>query len=708
MTRPWTDPIVRVRGALWSLMSTAAGLGLAIWLVPGVAADAPWALLVAALAVGVGDALLRPLLQRFARTGVLGALVAGVAAQVTLVWAALTWAPGIRSGSWADVLAVLVLAAVVMAVGHWLVGVQDNVYVLGDLLQRARRQVGVPDPRSGGDLTDDAERPAGLLLVVLDGVARPTLDHAVQAGLAPTLARWLASGSHRVESWWACVPATTPASTLGLLHGTTAQVPAFRWWSREERRMVVSNRPDDAAAVEARASDGRGLLAGGGVAVATMFSGDAEVNLLVTSRASSGLGPGQMFVRFFSSPFVLGRAVVGTVAEALKELYQGWQQAARGVRPRVSRRGWYPVLRAVSNVLLRDLTTSLVAEQLVRGAPAVCVELVDYDEIAHHAGPLRPESLRALEGLDRVLGLWEQVAAASPRRYEIVVVSDHGQSLGATFEQVVGRSLEDEVRRLMASPDPDPGHRRGMRSVAPGSGRRRTGDAETEAWGPANAALHALRPTAGDGAGRMLVGPHADDRSRAGDGTAVPEVAVVGSGNLGMVWFCREPGPLDGADVAARWPALLPGLVANPAVGVVVVREGDDVAAHGAGGTRSLVTGRVDGVDPLAAYGARAAPDLLRVSRLPDAGDVVLLSSVDATGGVHAFEGLVGSHGGLGGAQNEALLVHPAGLVVPGEDRADVDGRRMLVGAEAVHRRLLAWRAELDVRDDARRGSVEP
>jgi hypothetical protein len=206
----------------------------------------------------------------------------------------------------------------------------------------------------------------------------------------------------------------------------------------------------------------------------------------------------------------------------------------------------------------------------------------------------------------------------------------------------------------------------------------------------------------------MLVGPDADGRTRETVQGALPEVAVVGSGNLGMVWFCREPHPLDGADVAARWPALLPGLVGNPAVGVVIVREGDDVVAHGAGGTRSLATGRVDGADPLAAYGARAAPDLLRVARLSEAGDLVLVSSVDATGGVHAFEGLVGSHGGLGGAQNEALLVHSVGLVVPDEERDDVDGRRMLVGAEAVHRRLLAWLAELGVRDDARRGSVEP
>ncbi|WP_139123132.1 alkaline phosphatase family protein, partial [Cellulosimicrobium cellulans] len=568
-----------VRGALWSLVSTAAGLGVAAWLVPGVDVTAAGSLLLAALAVGVGDVVLRPALRRVAHgLGVVGALVSGVAAQVLVAWAALTYLPGFRTASWAAVLAVLLVAGVVMAVGRWLVGASDNEYVLGDLLRRARRRAdrspSAPLPGTDGSAPGPDGRPAGMLVVMLDGVARPTLDYALQAGLVPTLARWLGSGSHRLATWWTRVPATTPASTLGILHGTTEHVPAFRWWSRDLGRLVVTNRPADAAAVEARASDGAGLLAGGGAAVSTMFSGDAATTLLVMSRAAAGLGPGQPFVRFFAGPFVLVRAVVVAAGELVKELYQGWQQAVRGVRPRVSRLGWYPVLRAATNVVLRDLNTTLVAEQLVRGTPVVCVDLVDHDEIAHHAGPLRPESMRALEGLDRVLGLWEQVAAVAPRRYEVVVLSDHGQSLGATFEQVVGRTFLAEVRRLMAQPGRTTA---GDRSEDRPGGRRRAAAPDTEEWGPANAALHALRPGEhrSDDVGRMLVGPDRTERARpaAEAGAELPEVAVVGSGNLGMVWFPRAPRRLAGDEVRERWPALLPGLLANPAVGAVVVHE---------------------------------------------------------------------------------------------------------------------------------------
>ncbi|MFD6175751.1 MULTISPECIES: alkaline phosphatase family protein [unclassified Isoptericola] len=706
--RPPHVTVADVRAALWSLVSTAAGLGVAIALVDGVHASTPWSVLLAALVVGVGDALLRVPLRRVARAGgAVGALALGLGAQVLVVWAALTFLPGITSTSWTAVLAVLVVAGVVMACGHWVVGARDNAYVVGDLLRRARRAAGLPRAavraaagrdgaaEDGPDAEVD-ERPAGVLVVMLDGVARPTLEHALQAGLAPTLDRWLGSGSHRLESWWARVPCTTPASTLGLLHGTTDPVPAFRWWSRRLGRMVVTNRPADAAAVERGASDGRGLLADGGVAVSTMFSGDAPTSLLVMSRAAEGLGPGQLFVRFFASPFVLVRAVAGTVGETLKELYQGWQQVVRGVRPRVSRRGWYPVLRAVTNVLLRDLNTALVAEQLVRGAPVVCVDLVDYDEIAHHAGPLRPEALRALEGLDRVLGLWEEIARGAPRRYRVVVLSDHGQSLGDTFEQVVGRSFGDEVRRLLRERPPA---RDAVSRRSPALRER----ADGEAWGPANTALHALRPgRAADG--RVLVGPDRDAPATApedGSPEAPPEVAVIGSGNLGMVWFCREPRRLGAAEIALRWPALVPGLLASPAVGLVVVHDDEGPVAHGPAGTHHLVSGLVSGRDPLAAYGSRARADLERVARLEDAGDLVVVSAVGPLGRVHALEELVGSHGGLGGAQSEALLLYPDDLEVPDDERDDVDGTRMLVGAEAVHRRLVGWLAQLGLREDA-------
>src|SRR5690606_35625217 len=145
-------------------------------------------------------------------------------------------------------------------------------------------------------------------------VGRDTLGVAVEAGLAPTLYRWLRTGTHRLSTWWARVPATTPASQAALLYGDSSAVPAFRWWDRELGRLLVANRPADAAEIERRLAAPPGatpLLGPRAAAVSMMFSGGAGTNVLVMSTAGrADIGPGPAFLRMFASPFVLVRSVV--------------------------------------------------------------------------------------------------------------------------------------------------------------------------------------------------------------------------------------------------------------------------------------------------------------------------------------------------------------------------------------------------------------
>ena len=670
--------------ALVGLGATVVGLAAGAFLTSTVRVGSWWGLVGAAVIITAADVGLREPLRRFAAVG--GALVAvvlGLAAQLTVAYAALVLVPGIEVTSLGGVVATIVVAAVVMAAARWLWGAADSGYVVADVLGRASRA-----SRRRGRQGASTPSEAGLLVVQLDGVGAQVLQEAVEAGLVPTIQRWLDSGTHRLDAWWARVPSTTPASQAGLLHGDSSPIPAFRWWDRALGRLVVTNHPDDAALVEERLSTGEGLLAGGGTAISTMFSGDAATPLLVMSRTrapgpdgrSPGIGPGEEYVRFFASPFVVARALVLTLGEIVKELYQGRRQRVRDVRPRITRRGWYVVLRGVTNVLMRDLNTALVSEALLRGDPTVYVDLVDYDEIAHHAGPSRPEALRALEGLDRSLRTFERVASLAPRAYRFVVLSDHGQALGETFHDLTGRSLTDTVRALMADPDA------AARSSLGG-----------EEWGPLNALLSStptLRRTP------TVHGPDAVERRRGAQ--EVPDVAVVASGNLGLVWFAQHRRRLTLEDLAERWPGLVAGLAAHEGVGVVVVDSRESgLVAVGAHGLVLLERPDepVQGEDPLVAYGPRARADLARAARLENTGDLLLVSAVSPEGRVHAFEHQVGSHGGIGGRQNLALLVHPREWPVDDDLCEDVGERRMLVGAEAVHAQLLRW---------ARRAGLRP
>ncbi len=242
------------------------------------------------------------------------------------------------------------------------------------------------------------------------------------------------------------------------------------------------------------------------MSISNLFSGDAPNRLLVMSALSSvrqGLGKSKSYSSFFTHPSAFSRALVLTVGEMIKEVHQARTQVRRGIEPRIPRKGSYIALRGLTNVLLRDLNTSLVIQSMMEGAKSIYVDYVDYDEIAHHAGVQRPEALRALEGLDRVLASLERVVRYAPRPYQFVCVSDHGQSQGATFKQRYGVSLEDLVRELMGVSET---------GVAAST-------AAIEEWGPLNTLL-SQAPAAEFGHGRTDPSCHAQAHRRGRGGRA--------------------------------------------------------------------------------------------------------------------------------------------------------------------------------------------
>jgi hypothetical protein len=116
----------------------------------------------------------------------------------------------------------------------------------------------------------------------------------------------------------------------------------------------------------------------------------------------------------------------------------------------------------------------------------------------------------------------------------------------------------------------------------------------------------------------------------------------------------------------------------------------------GADGYRLLEDDSVSGVDPLAAFPAHAAWALLRAMEMPSAPDIYVNSSVDpATLEVSAFEGLVGSHGGLGGWQDRGLFIAPTNLLE--------DAGAEIRGAEQLHEVLVSMLVRLGQRSDLQR-----
>ncbi|MGN6187760.1 MAG: hypothetical protein ACTHOE_02575, partial [Conexibacter sp.] len=194
----------------------------------------------------------------------------------------------------------------------------------------------------------------------------------------------------------------------------------------------------------------------------------------------------------------------------------------------------------------------------------------------------------------------------------------------------------------------------------------------------------ASRPTGTGHVVRTAAGKRLEPKETPG----VPEVSVMASGNLGIISFPREPGRVTLEQIEARRPGLLDALRAHPGIGFLLVRsERDGAVVLGPRGRVLLDTGEVEGEDPLAPFGPRAAAHVKRTDAFPACPDVVVNSAYWADmDEVAAFEELVGSHGGLGGGQAHPFVLHPVALPWPREE---------VVGAEAVHRLLTGWLARL-------------
>jgi hypothetical protein len=245
----------------------------------------------------------------------------------------------------------------------------------------------------------------------------------------------------------------------------------------------------------------------------------------------------------------------------------------------------------------------------------------------------------------------------APRPYEIVVLSDHGQTQGATFRQRNGYGLDELVARSLS-----------------------TGEVAGVEAGDENASgvQRALEEATGRTDGAGTDGPDKVERT---------DAVVLGSGNLGLIYLMESPRRLTLEEIRGRHPALLPALCGHPHVGFALVRSDEDGAvAIGAQGMRRLADGHVEGEDPLAAFPPGAARHLLRTDGFPHVADIMVNSFYDpVTDEGCAFEELISFHGGLGGPQTRPFVLRPAGLSAP---------REPLVGAESIHRLLRGWRAE--------------
>ena len=405
-----------------------------------------WENLVAAalvtLVAGLITFVVRPVV--FVALGINNVIVTGV---LTVLFMGLT----LLAASWvidgitidgfipAFIASILIAAINTVMVGS--IGLDEDESFYRHSMKRMARVHGDVDDRPG----------PGIVILQIDGLAEPILRDALRTGYMPFLNDWLSEGTHRLGKYEALAPSMTSAGQVGILHGVQPGIPAFRWWEKDRNYLMVSNHPDDAFEIERRASNERDLLKDGGASISNLVSGGATRAIATNSQlAKDGQGlQMKSFSMFLYNPYNLTRGIVQFVSAGIVEYFQARRQRVRDVKPRISRGMPFPFLKASTTTIMRDMVVDLIIGEMGRGTPVIYADYLGYDEVAHHAGPERPETMQQLDRVDRMMRSLSRAAEDAPRPYHFILLSDHGQTQGAPFEDRYGIGLEELTRSLM-------------------------------------------------------------------------------------------------------------------------------------------------------------------------------------------------------------------------------------------------------------------
>ncbi len=450
---------------------------------------------------------------------------------------------------------------------------------------------------------DGGSEASGFVFVQIDGLSEPVLRTALESGAMPFLSSLIDDGTHTLEGWGTTAASTTTVMQAGLLHGRWRDIPGFRWWDRETGQLLDFLDREQARLFEQRIDGPADLLAEGGASITNLFAGGAPRVVLTAAHFDGAALPWEVVRYLADVPKVL-HVVAGFgdgVVAAVGRMFRGEDAP---ISAAIKRKAPVPIVGPALEWALVEVTAAAMVRELQQDTPLMYATFTTFDEVGHYAGPDHPAAMDALSHIDESLSFVAAAAEQAPRRYRLVVLSDHGQTAGEPFELRYGETLTEVVRPLLSAAASD------SRPAVP------------------------------------------------------PDLVVAESGNLAHVYLPALGERLDATEIEARHPRLLAGLVAHRGVGVVVVQTADGgLLALGRRGSHELTSGHIEGHDPVGHYGPLAAESLLNIASSPNAGDLVVISIYDPVADeVASFEPQISSHGGIGGPQMQPFLLYPSEL----------------------------------------------
>jgi hypothetical protein len=436
----------------------------------------------------------------------------------------------------------------------------------------------------------------GLVVLHIDGLGADSFEEALREGDMPFTRRLIDQESYAIHRYRVGVPSTTPFAQAGILYGDNSEIPSFRWWDRERRVLVQFGARSTFKKVADKYFGDCRPLTQDGACIAACYPGGAKDDFGIAyqdrsySKDEKSRSAWSVVLPYLANPAHIGdwawQAAV-TLARTAKEYTVSRAQGKHPARP-------YVISDALEEIFVHHLTRYAVVKAMHEGFSPIYAGFYAFDETGHAFGPDDRTSLQILKHVDHSI---ERVARAREDRYELVVLSDHGQIETVPFNANHGPTFGEVLAARL------PGFR-----VQETKGKAH-GPPESEALG---------------------------------------HVTIASSGGLAHIYFTDEPRRLDYSELRSRHPGLAASISGLDKVALVMARDHQRDVFLKAGseldrdGTMNLLARYDDSLILM--------EQLSRLNSFDNSGDLVVFGAFIERKQVN-FENQAGGHGSIGGEQ---------------------------------------------------------
>jgi hypothetical protein len=436
----------------------------------------------------------------------------------------------------------------------------------------------------------------GLVVLHIDGLGADSFEEALREGDMPFTRRLIDQESYAIHRYRVGVPSTTPFAQAGILYGDNSEIPSFRWWDRERRVLVQFGARSTFKKVADKYFGDCRPLTQDGACIAACYPGGAKDDFGIAyhdrsySKDEKSRSAWSVVLPYLANPAHIGdwawQAAV-TLARTAKEYTVSRAQGKHPARP-------YVISDALEEIFVHHLTRYAVVKAMHEGFSPIYAGFYAFDETGHAFGPDDRTSLQILKHVDHSI---ERVARAREDRYELVVLSDHGQIETVPFNANHGPTFGEVLAARL------PGFR-----VQETKGKAH-GPPESEALG---------------------------------------HVTIASSGGLAHIYFTDQPRRLDYSELRSRHPGLAASISGLDKVALVMARDHQRDVFLKAGseldrdGTMNLLARYDDSLILM--------EQLSRLNSFDNSGDLVVFGAFIERKQVN-FENQAGGHGSIGGEQ---------------------------------------------------------